>query len=600
MFKLSDIVSRKFIESFDASDWEVETEDGFKSIISTNKTIEYQVYHLKLDNGLEIKCADTHILIDENYNEIYAADSLNHSIITKFGIASVISIEDLGYSENMYDLSVDSEDHTFYTNDILSHNTQTSAAYILWYVNFNDAKHVAILANKSSAAREVMSRLQLMFELLPAWLKRGVKTWNKGDIELDNASKVFTAATTGSGIRGKTCVTGDTKICIEKNGDIYYSEISNIINNSNFTNIKEDTMNYTIYKTTNITNNKIYIGFHYTSIENIITNKTSVGSIYKDGYLGSGTLIKKAIKKYGPESFYQELLGVFTTKEEAEEYESQIVNKDFTLREDTYNIAIGGNVRIMYGENNGFFGKQHTDKTKLEISKRHTNNKYFSNSNNFKIKNIETGAIYLDYVEASKNEPSITSKTILINLIGECKFEFLDEVRQTQALEVYNNTKLTNEEKHNLFSDRAKERFSGVPKSDDHKAKIGAGVSKFIEEHPEEHKTKMDKINKNLEKIRKTAEKHTGMKRSAATCENISKALRGKSSSIKGKVGAKNLETGKIAYFDSIYNIPIGWTIDLSRGTSGKKSYTDGVNYKLYIPGTEPSGWILGGAPKKK
>jgi len=204
MFKLSDIVSRKFIESFDASDWEVETEDGFKSIISANKTIEYQVYHLKLDNGLEIKCADTHILIDENYNEIYAVDSLNHSIITKFGIASVISIEDLGYSENMYDLSVDSEDHTFYTNDILSHNTQTSAAYILWYVNFNDAKHVAILANKSSAAREVMSRLQLMFELLPAWLKRGVKTWNKGDIELDNASKVFTAATTGSGIRGKT------------------------------------------------------------------------------------------------------------------------------------------------------------------------------------------------------------------------------------------------------------------------------------------------------------------------------------------------------------------------------------------------------------
>jgi hypothetical protein len=82
--------------------------------------------------------------------------------------------------------------------------TQTSAAYILWYVNFNNAKNVAILANKSSAAREVMSRLQLMFELLPHWLKCGVKTWNKGDIELENKSKVFTAATTGSGIRGKT------------------------------------------------------------------------------------------------------------------------------------------------------------------------------------------------------------------------------------------------------------------------------------------------------------------------------------------------------------------------------------------------------------
>ena len=36
--------------------------------------------------------------------------------------------------------------------------TQTSAAYILWYTNFHDAKNVAILANKASAAREVMSR----------------------------------------------------------------------------------------------------------------------------------------------------------------------------------------------------------------------------------------------------------------------------------------------------------------------------------------------------------------------------------------------------------------------------------------------------------
>lgn len=85
-----------------------------------------------------------------------------------------------------------------------SGKTQTSAAYILWYTNFHDAKNVAILANKASAAREVMSRYQMMFELLPPWLQQGIKTWNKGDVELENKSKVFTSATTGSGIRGKT------------------------------------------------------------------------------------------------------------------------------------------------------------------------------------------------------------------------------------------------------------------------------------------------------------------------------------------------------------------------------------------------------------
>jgi hypothetical protein len=82
--------------------------------------------------------------------------------------------------------------------------TTTSAAYILHYVTFNHYKTVAILANKSAAAREVMSRIQLMFEALPMWLQQGIATWNKGDIELENGSKIFTSATTGSGIRGKS------------------------------------------------------------------------------------------------------------------------------------------------------------------------------------------------------------------------------------------------------------------------------------------------------------------------------------------------------------------------------------------------------------
>ena len=82
--------------------------------------------------------------------------------------------------------------------------TTTSAAYILWYTLFQEAKTVAILANKSAAAREVLSRYQLMYEHLPKWMQQGVTTWNKGDIELENGSIVFTAATSASGIRGKS------------------------------------------------------------------------------------------------------------------------------------------------------------------------------------------------------------------------------------------------------------------------------------------------------------------------------------------------------------------------------------------------------------
>ena len=82
--------------------------------------------------------------------------------------------------------------------------TTSSAAYILWYTVFNDAKNVAILANKATAAREVLARYQVMYEGLPIWLQQGVKSWNKGDVELENGSKVFTSATSTSGIRGKS------------------------------------------------------------------------------------------------------------------------------------------------------------------------------------------------------------------------------------------------------------------------------------------------------------------------------------------------------------------------------------------------------------
>lgn len=82
--------------------------------------------------------------------------------------------------------------------------TITAAACILWYTLFQENKTVAILANKSSAAREVLYRYQLMYENLPLWMQQGLKTWNKGDIELENGCRIFTSATSSSGIRGKS------------------------------------------------------------------------------------------------------------------------------------------------------------------------------------------------------------------------------------------------------------------------------------------------------------------------------------------------------------------------------------------------------------
>jgi hypothetical protein len=80
--------------------------------------------------------------------------------------------------------------------------TTMIVGYILWYILFNEDKFVAILANKAPTAREILNRIKIAYEALPLWLQQGVKTWNKGDIELENNCRVMATSTASSAIRG--------------------------------------------------------------------------------------------------------------------------------------------------------------------------------------------------------------------------------------------------------------------------------------------------------------------------------------------------------------------------------------------------------------
>lgn len=80
--------------------------------------------------------------------------------------------------------------------------TTTTVGYMLWSVLFNPDYTVGILANKGSLAREILDRLTKAYEYLPLWLQQGVVVWNKGNIELENGSKIFAYATSAAGVRG--------------------------------------------------------------------------------------------------------------------------------------------------------------------------------------------------------------------------------------------------------------------------------------------------------------------------------------------------------------------------------------------------------------
>lgn len=80
--------------------------------------------------------------------------------------------------------------------------TTTTVAYMLWATIFTDSQNCAVLANKGSLARDILSKYQLAYENLPMWLQQGIVTWNKGNVELENGSKIVAASTSSSAIRG--------------------------------------------------------------------------------------------------------------------------------------------------------------------------------------------------------------------------------------------------------------------------------------------------------------------------------------------------------------------------------------------------------------
>lgn len=86
---------------------------------------------------------------------------------------------------------------------------------------------------------------------------------------------------------------------------------------------------YFVYKTTNLVNNAMYIGVHETTNIN-------------DGYLGSGKLLKQAIRKYGKTNFKRDILEFCNSKYDAYKYEAKLVDSIFIKRDDVYNLTEGG------------------------------------------------------------------------------------------------------------------------------------------------------------------------------------------------------------------------------------------------------------------
>lgn len=203
MHAISDTVERKFTEVYDASEWLIQTDTGWQPLIDVKQTVEYTVWLLELANGHRLECADDHIVFLEDYTEVFVKNLRpGDHILTDAGSVAVVSVEETDYSEHMYDVGVDSDDHRFYSNGILSHNTTCAAIYLTWYAMFHPDQTILIAAHKYTGSQEIMQRIRYVYEMCPDHIRAGVTSYNKGSIEFENSSRIVSQTTTSNTGRG--------------------------------------------------------------------------------------------------------------------------------------------------------------------------------------------------------------------------------------------------------------------------------------------------------------------------------------------------------------------------------------------------------------
>lgn len=80
--------------------------------------------------------------------------------------------------------------------------TTSAAGYLLWFAMFNTDKTILIAAHQYSGAQEIMQRIRYAYEMCPMWLKPGVESYNQGNIDFENKSRIVARATTEKTGRG--------------------------------------------------------------------------------------------------------------------------------------------------------------------------------------------------------------------------------------------------------------------------------------------------------------------------------------------------------------------------------------------------------------
>ena len=208
---------------------EIFTDTGFSPVSRLMLSKPFDIYKITLENGYWLECADEHIVFDTDFNEIYV-DQLHTGdyIQTDQGLQKIISIEHYNTKVCMGDITVDDDNHRFYSNGILSHNSVTTAIFGLWKILFSNDRNGLILSKSGPAGRDLLKKVKDMYMYLPYHLKAGTMKWNQSEISFDNNSSLKTEAfspTAGIGSTLNLLILDEFAWCPQNDVELFYENV---------------------------------------------------------------------------------------------------------------------------------------------------------------------------------------------------------------------------------------------------------------------------------------------------------------------------------------------------------------------------------------
>lgn len=190
---------KKIINSihFDKTRWLVKTKDGWGPISQVHLTKPYDPWRVRLRDGKELMCADDHQIMNSAGQKMLVKYLLNGDIVsTETSCCAVDSVRKMSGKRSMYDLSVETSDHSYYTNGILSHNTVMTSVFITHYLIFNKDRNVMVLANVGRTMEELIDKIKVIMSNVPFFMKPGVIVNNVKSMKFDNGCRLFGMPTT--------------------------------------------------------------------------------------------------------------------------------------------------------------------------------------------------------------------------------------------------------------------------------------------------------------------------------------------------------------------------------------------------------------------